>query len=115
MITIKVLRSKNVKLIIVPKYKELGVNKILALINVVDELNAYFPDYRDNELPEREFMWGVISTIIPEETIKLISDARISRGVKKEENQDELVEVDPLLFFFAFNILKPIRNTSLKF
>ena len=98
MITIKVLRSKSVKLIIVPKHKELGVNKIWALIKVVDELNAYFLDYRDNELPEREFIWGVISTIRPEETTKLVSDARKSRGVKKEENQDELVEVDPLLF-----------------
>ena len=56
MITIKFLRSKNEKLIIVPKYKELGVNKIFDLIKVVNELNAYFSDCRDNEFPEREFM-----------------------------------------------------------
>ena len=65
MITIKVLRSKKVKLIIVPKYKELGVNKIWALIKVVDELNAYFLDYRDNEPPERKFIGELYHLSVP--------------------------------------------------
>ena len=37
----------------------------MGLIKVVDELNVYFLDYRDNELPEREFIGKLYHLFVP--------------------------------------------------
>ena len=49
-------------------------------------------------MPERDYMWTIISTVNPEATSKLIKDARKSRKSEDTIDQDELVEVDPALF-----------------
>ena len=49
-------------------------------------------------MPERDYMWTIISTVNPEATSKLIKDARKSRKSEDMIDQDELVEVDPALF-----------------
>ena len=43
-------------------------------------------------------MWTIISTLRPDATKKLINDARKHRSIKSEENEDQLVEVDPEIF-----------------
>ena len=70
----------------------------------MEELNEYFPSYRENQYPERDFMWTIVSTLRPEQTKKLIDEARKHRSIKGEGNQDELVEVDP-------DIYKEIQST----
>ena len=43
-------------------------------------------------------MWAVISTLRPDQTRKLIEDARKSRSQQKTYDENELVEVDPEIF-----------------
>ena len=48
-----------------------------------EELIQYFPDYSQSELPERNYLWTVISSVMPKETKRLIERAREQRGVSK--------------------------------
>ena len=48
-----------------------------------EELIQYFPDYSQSELPERNYLWAVISSVMPKETKRLIEREREQRGVSK--------------------------------
>ena len=61
-------------------------------------LNKYFLILKENQFPERSFMWTIISTLRPDATKKLIEEARKHCSIKPDENRDNLVEVDPEIF-----------------
>ena len=54
----------------------------------VEELNCYFPDYNESELPERNYLRTIISSIMPSETKELIQTARNQRGVNKKDEKE---------------------------
>ena len=78
-----------------PKYKEIIVAHLWKFIKEVDELYVYFPDYSESELPEREFLWIIISTLKSDETKAIINQAREQRSQKASDNSDNLIEVAP--------------------
>ena len=82
----------------------MGVDSLYPLIKEVEELNKYFPSYRESQYQKRDFMLTIVSMLLPEQTKKLIDEARKHRSIKGEGNQDELVEVDP-------EICKEIQST----
>ena len=46
----------------IPKYKELGVRPMWGFIKDVPDLVEFFPNLKQNELPDRAFMWGILGT-----------------------------------------------------
>ena len=62
----------DVRMIPVPKYSELSIAKLWPNIKEVPELNIYFPDLKENELPERKYTWSVISTLKPDVVKKVV-------------------------------------------
>ena len=54
----------------------------------------YFPDIQEKELPDREFMWIILSTLREDAVKKLIEDARKKRSASNEEDKEELIEID---------------------
>ena len=58
------------------KCMELNVDKLWPYIKEALELNQYLPELKEYELPERENMCKLISTINPEATSRLIKDSR---------------------------------------
>ena len=92
------LKIKQAKFTIAPKYPELGVEKLWPHIKEIEELIQYFPDFNENEFHERQFMWTIISTFRPEATKKIIDDATKNRSIKSEENKEDLIEVDNEIF-----------------
>ena len=56
------------------------------------ELSVYFPDYEDTALPERDYLWTVVCSVMPNEAKQLIQEARAKRAVNKRDNQ-ELVKI----------------------
>ena len=54
----------------------------------------YFPDIQEKELPDREFMWTILSTLREDAVKKLIEDARKKRSASNEEDKEELIEID---------------------
>ena len=56
---------------------------------------VYFPDFQEGELPDREFMWTILSTLREDAVKEIIRDARKKRAVSAEEDKEELIEIDP--------------------
>ena len=81
--------------LVVPRYKELGSAKIWDYIRQVEDLAQYFPNYREKELPEREYMWNVIFTLRREASSHLIREARRNRSINNPDNKEDLVEIVP--------------------
>lgn len=81
---------------IAPKYKELGVKALWSYVKVVEELCKYFPSYSEDEVPERDYLWTVISSIMPRETKTLIQSTREERSVRSQDSED-LVEITPAM------------------
>ena len=57
----------------------------------------YFPDIEEGQLPDRSFMWTILSTLRGEACKKLIETARTARGSDSLEHKEELIEIDPSL------------------
>ena len=53
-------RKANPKIIPIPRYKELRVRPVWAFVKEIPELLQYFPDYEENELSDRAYLWGVL-------------------------------------------------------
>ena len=78
-----------------PRYKELSVINLWNYIKDLQEFNKYFPDYQENEYPERDFLIAVISKVNPEALKQLIDEARESRAVNNTEETNNLIELTP--------------------
>ena len=45
----------------------MSVNKLWIYIKKIDELNAYFPDFKQTEKPERAYMCTIILMLCPDQ------------------------------------------------
>ena len=80
---------------VVPKYKELSTRQIWAYVKGCHELMIYFPDYTESQLPDREFMFEIISTVYPKSLWELVGKAKEKRSLKEDADKDELIKIDP--------------------
>ena len=78
---------------IVPHYKELSISKIWNIIKEVDEIMIYFPNYKQNEKPEKSYSIAVINTINPEATKEIVANARELRLIAVTDKQENLVKL----------------------
>ena len=69
--------------VVVPKYHELGVNKIWNYVRELPELMQYFPDYDGKSLPELQYILDILYTLKPDIVADLIKEARRYRGLEK--------------------------------
>ena len=99
-------QTSQITSVIVPKYKELGVSKIWNYILQIKDLIDYFPNYQNNEFPEREFMWTVLATSRREATSSLIEDARKSRSIKNDSDKSNMIAMAPEFLAALMNISK---------
>ena len=53
----------------------------------------HFPDYLKDQLPEREFVFAIISTVRPGQLKQLIDAARSQRSVDKVDEKDDAIEI----------------------
>lgn len=95
-----------------PRYKELSVRWLWESVKEVQELYSYFPDYHEQDVPERDYLWTVISSVMPQETKALIQEARAARGVNKRE-ENELVRITPQLKDEIFNVVTQKSKSGL--
>ena len=51
----------------------------------------YLPDYRDGELPERDYLFNIISTKYPKSLRELIEHARTQRAQQDLKDDEELI------------------------
>ena len=79
----------------VPNYPELGVNKIWNYVRELPELMQFFPDYDGKSLPELQYMWDILYTLKPDIVADLIKEARRNRGLEKNDDHDQMIEIAP--------------------
>ena len=89
----KVLLETDVKTFDVPQYSELSVRKLYPYIKDSQNLNVFFPDYNNSELPERKLMISVLCTTRPNEITQLVKDSRQKRSVFENNDSTELIKV----------------------
>ena len=64
-------------------------------VKQVQDFMKYFPNLEDNELPDRNFMWTILSTLREDEVKKLVKDARKNRDVGNKEDKQEIIAIQP--------------------
>ena len=82
----------------VPRFKELSVQSIWTLVKKSEELIKYFPDYADNQLPDRGYMFAILATLKSEVIRSIIKNARKNRAVQNENNEEELVYITKSMY-----------------
>ena len=85
----------QVSQIVVPKYSEISVAKIWSYVKEIPDLLEYFPDYDEGQLPERAFLFGVLSAVRPDELKALITDSRKKRSLNENSEENDLIYVAP--------------------
>ena len=55
----------------------------------------YFPDYLDSQIPDRQFMYSIISSTYPNALKVLINDAKKKRSLVKNNDDNEMIEMKP--------------------
>ena len=76
----------------------MSISKIWPLVKEIEDLNACFVDLEENEYPEREYLWTIVSTLRSENTKELIKIARNKRTTKELADQNSLIQIDPSIY-----------------
>ena len=77
----------------IPKYPELATKNIWPLIKENNNLMAYFPYMKDSQFPEKEFMFGILSTLNPDAVRELVTAGMKNRRIDVQDDHGDLVEV----------------------
>ena len=91
--TNRFLKNKQVIYFEIPNYPELATKNVWSKIKDNPDLMVYFPDLEDNQLPEKKFMYGVLSTLHPDAVRDMVAENMKNRAPIMEEDKGELVEV----------------------
>ena len=78
----------------VSKYSEISVKVLWNFVKDCEDLCNYFPDYEADQLPERRFILGILSTLRSDELRQLIKDARKNRSIQENPDEDQLIAMD---------------------
>ena len=62
-------------------------------IKEIKEIHQYFPDYTQKQLPERDCLFAVVSTLQSDVLDSLVSDARKKRSIIENPEIEDFVEI----------------------
>ena len=80
-------------MILVPKYDELSSIKIWNFVKEISNLLQYFPDLSSSTIPDRTYLFTILSTQKGEELNKLIKKSRDMRAVQNEVDENQIIEI----------------------
>ena len=75
----------------IPNYPELWTRYVSPLINENPNLMKYFPDLKESQLSENEFMYGILGTLMPYELREMIAQIMKSRSPLGQEDKNDLI------------------------
>ena len=58
-----------------------------------EDLMMYFPNLNASQLPEKEFMYGILSTLRPDAIREIIANLLKNRSPNEQEDKGDLVEI----------------------
>ena len=77
----------------VPKYDELSSIKIWNFLKEIQNLLQYFPDLSNSTIPDRTYLFTILSTLKGEELNKLIKKSRDMRALQNEVDENQMIEI----------------------
>ena len=96
----------------VPKYPELKVESVWNIVKTDSEINSYFPDYEQDQYPERDYLFAMLSTLRKDELLRLIKTAENGWACSNQSGENEMVQITNGIRNEIFNIL-PTKSKSL--
>ena len=61
-------------------------------------LARYFPDYKPNQMPERRFMYSILTTFRFDEVSAMVKNARENKALQNSADDDILVHIEKNLY-----------------
>ena len=100
------LKNRNIIYFKIPAYPELEPKNVWPLINQNEDLMEYFPDLKPSQLPEKEFLYGIMCTLRPDGVRQLVAAGVKNRSPESPEDHGELIEItvelkDAIMNLFA--------------
>ena len=77
----------------IPSYTELATKHVWPLVKENPDLLVYFPDLKDCQLPEKDFMYGVIWILSPDVVRELVAEWVKNRSPVVLDDKGDLVEI----------------------
>ena len=69
------------------------MHNLWPMILDVEDLVQYFPTYKLNQIPDREYMFSILATLRNEETSIMIQHSRKNRSVIASGDDKEFVHI----------------------
>ena len=70
----------------------------------IPDLLNNFTDFEPRELPDREFMWTILSTLRENEVKTIINKVRGNRALSAQEDKQELIKIAPSILNELLNV-----------
>ena len=86
-------KNKKVIFFEIPDYPELAVKRVWPLVKENKDLLICFPDLKPSQLPEKEFLYGILCTLMPDEVRELIVNCLKNKSPAAQESKEDRVEV----------------------
>ena len=67
------------------------------MVKDIHDISQYFPDYEVGQLPCRQHLFAILSTIKGNVIEEFVRQARSYRYIKVDEEKKNFIEVEPLL------------------
>ena len=74
----------------VPRYKEIKAKTIWEQAKTKPNILKYFPDFKENKLPQKQYLFNVINTVEPNSMYNYIKKI-------KKEREAVLIEEAPIV------------------
>ena len=88
------MKKRNLIELYIPRFREIAIEKIWPMIKDVQDLMVYFPDYKDNQMPDRNYMFQILTTMRYEQVSNMLMNARKNRALQEKVDDNELVFVN---------------------
>lgn len=89
-----------------PRIREFSVCRLWPQLRNDGRILEYFPDYKEQKFPKRDYFFKILSTVFPEEFERLVVDARDGRQANEINNT--IIQVDD-------EILEELRSHNNEF
>ena len=87
---------KKIKAVHVPNLEELAVkNCIRRVVKHFPDMRVTIPDFSAKILPEKDFFWGVFSTLHYKTATKLIQNAQKRKAAKDATEKSGVIKILP--------------------
>ena len=73
------------------------------MIKEVPDLMRFYPDYKDNQRPDRKYMFQILTTMRYNEVYNMLQNSRKNRALEENPSEEEFV-------YIKANLLKEIES-----